>query len=147
MAFLWNWFTKALNYIGLANKDATILFLGLDNAGKTTLLHMLRDNKVRPSSRPVTKASKLLECSPPSSPRTARRTRKPLPTLVCQPRILLQQAWKNVVHVQNVIDTLAPLSRSSHSHKKEPTHTKSKPKQTTRRLKSMNPHGTHVRKN
>eukprot|EP00485_Elphidium_margaritaceum_P007339 CAMPEP_0202685816 /NCGR_PEP_ID=MMETSP1385-20130828/1661_1 /ASSEMBLY_ACC=CAM_ASM_000861 /TAXON_ID=933848 /ORGANISM="Elphidium margaritaceum" /LENGTH=191 /DNA_ID=CAMNT_0049340269 /DNA_START=98 /DNA_END=673 /DNA_ORIENTATION=+ len=46
MSFLWNWVYKALNYIGLANKDATILFLGLDNAGKTTLLRLLRDNKV-----------------------------------------------------------------------------------------------------
>jgi GTP-binding protein SAR1 len=46
MSFIWNWFKSALNYIGLANKDATILFLGLDNAGKTTLLRMLRDNKV-----------------------------------------------------------------------------------------------------
>jgi len=49
MAFLWNWFTKALNYIGLQNKDATILFLGLDNAGKTTLLHILRDNQAHVS--------------------------------------------------------------------------------------------------
>jgi len=49
MAFLWNWVFKALNYVGLANKEATILFLGLDNAGKTTLLHVLRDNQAHVS--------------------------------------------------------------------------------------------------
>jgi len=49
MSFLWNWFFKALNYIGFVNKDATILFLGLDNAGKTTLLHVLRDNQAHVS--------------------------------------------------------------------------------------------------
>ena len=49
MAFAWNWIKSALDYFGIGqyfNEEAKIVFLGLDNAGKTTLFTLLKTGKV-----------------------------------------------------------------------------------------------------
>lgn len=48
--FLVNWIkdtvSEVMSWLGFLPENSKILFLGLDNAGKTTLLHMLKDNRI-----------------------------------------------------------------------------------------------------
>eukprot|EP00388_Colpodella_angusta_P023363 GDKJ01059807.1.p1 GENE.GDKJ01059807.1~~GDKJ01059807.1.p1 ORF type:complete len:191 (-),score=44.83 GDKJ01059807.1:166-738(-) len=44
--FIFNWLSDTLGWLGLLHKNTRVVFLGLDNAGKTTLLQKLKDNRV-----------------------------------------------------------------------------------------------------
>lgn len=58
MMFLWemisNWLDVLWKSLGLSGKEGTVILLGLDNAGKTTLLHRLRTGKIQQHAFPPT---------------------------------------------------------------------------------------------
>ena len=43
---MFGWFWNMLSALGFGSKEARVLILGLDNAGKTTLIYRLKSGKI-----------------------------------------------------------------------------------------------------
>lgn len=62
---LFNWFKSTLESLGLLNKNAKIVFLGLDDAGKTTLLLRLKEDVMKqmdPTQQPYSEELVMGNC-------------------------------------------------------------------------------------
>jgi GTP-binding protein SAR1 len=46
VSYIKNFFKSVLSYVGLYQKKANLLFLGLDNSGKSTLIYLLKTNRI-----------------------------------------------------------------------------------------------------
>eukprot|EP00035_Acanthoeca_spectabilis_P033561 m.24291 g.24291 ORF g.24291 m.24291 type:complete len:195 (+) comp6055_c0_seq1:257-841(+) len=46
MLFIINWFRDLFKFLGLVGKSGKLVFLGVDDSGKTTLLHMLKSDHI-----------------------------------------------------------------------------------------------------
>lgn len=59
---MWEWLDRLLSYFWWNTKKYNVLFLGLDNAGKTTLMHRLSDNRLvvhEPTQKPTSETFEL----------------------------------------------------------------------------------------
>lgn len=81
--FLWSWMASILHFLGFRQKSGKLLFLGLANAGKTSLLYRLRFNKMiqapptaQPTSEELTLGGLKLTAFDMGGHRQARRVWK-----------------------------------------------------------------------